>query len=292
MIKKIVNKLILIKNCVIRDLINNWYILKFFLMKKKFGLNKKTRNREIVVSLTSFPARIDKIHLCIKSLLLQKMKPDRIVIYLGDREFEGIELPKALRKLFQYGVEVRFRKDLKPHTKYFYSMQEFPDSLIITVDDDIYYRPNLVRDLYKSYKGHSHCVICTRAHKMLLSDTGLMPYNSWDLETKEVNKESHLLMATGVGGVLYDPKLLYEETYNEKAIEELTLKQDDVWLKFMEILSGVKVFAIPSKPNKYVVGIRGAERITLNSQNVGLSRNDVYIKNVANEYHISFENLE
>jgi hypothetical protein len=250
------------------------------------------REKEIVVSLTSFPARMDKIHLCVRSLLMQNMKPDRIIVYLGDKEFEGINLPETLTELFQYGVEVRFRKDLKPHTKYFYAMQDFPDAFIVTVDDDVYYRPNLIKDLYKAHQQHPDCVVCTRAHKMLFQNGELLPYNSWDFETKDVNRESHLLMATGVGGVLYDPKLLCKEIFNEKAIEKLTLKQDDVWLKFMEIMSGTKVFAIPASKTKYVVGIWGSEKITLNSQNVGQSKNDIYISNVINYYKIKISNLE
>lgn len=282
----------MLKNSTVRNCINAWYILKFRMMKKQYGLNNTKREREIVVSLTSFPARMDKIHLCIRSLLMQNMKPDRIVIYLGDKEFEGIALPETLTELFQYGVEVRFRKDLKPHTKYFYAMQEFPDALIVTVDDDIYYRPDLIKVLYRAHEQHPDCVVCTRAHKMLFENGVLLPYNSWDYETKCVNQESHLLMATGVGGVLYDPKLFHKELFDEKAIEELTLKQDDVWLKFMEILSGIKVFAVPASKTKYLVGIWGSEKTTLNSQNVGQNKNDVYISNVMNHCNIRSSDLE
>lgn len=267
--------------------------MKFKIFKSQYGVNKENRDKKIVVSITSFPARIDKIHLCVRSMLLQKMKPDKIVIYLGDKEFEGIALPEQLTKLFRYGVEVRFRKDLKPHTKYYYAMQEFPDSLIITVDDDIYYRSRLIKDLYEAYLKHPACVICTRAHKMLFDENKmLLPYNNWDFESKYVKKETDLLMATGVGGVLYDPSLFIEETFNADQIESLALKNDDVWLKFMEILSGIKTYAIPSCPNKYVVGIWGAEKITLNSQNVGQSKNDIYIANVIKAYNIVVNGLK
>lgn len=276
------------KNRVVKTYVNCWYSIK---LKKpnsdwKLGLADTPKPR-IIVSVTSFPARIDRIHYSIKSILAQKMKPDRIVVYLGDKEFENVKLPDSLTELFQYGVEVRYRKDLKPHTKYLYAMQDFPDDIIITVDDDIYYRPNLIHDLYNAYLKHPNCVICTRAHKMTFTDGNIDGYNSWDFETKEINKESHYLFATGVGGVLYPPHLLIPETFNVEKIEKLTLRNDDVWLKFMEILSGVKVFAIPSSRTKYVVGVSGSEKITLNSSNVLQNKNDIYIKDVMDEYGIT-----
>jgi len=291
-IKRISNKLNSFRYKTIRACINHLYNRKLIRNKGYNRLSERNINPRIIVSVTSFPARIDRIHYSLKSILAQKMKPDRIVVYLGDKEFEGIDLPKSLTELFEYGVEVRFRKDLKPHTKYLYAMQDFPDDIIITVDDDIYYRPRLIRDLYNAYLRHPSCVICTRAHKMTVADGKLAGYNSWDFETEDVREESHYLFATGVGGVLYPPHLLCEETFNVENIEKLTLKNDDVWLKFMEIMSGVKVFAIPSNRTKYVVGVEGSEKITLNSSNVLQNKNDIYIQNVMDTYVIGVEDLD
>ena len=272
--------------------LNIGFLLEFKTNSNKYGLNKEHRDRQIIVSLTSFPARIDKVYLCVQSILLQSMRPDKIIIYLGVDEFQNVALPDNLTNLFKYGVEVRFRKDLKPHTKYFYAMQEFKNSLVITVDDDIFYRKNLIRDLYNAYQNHPDCVICTRAHKMIVKDGKLLPYNSWDFESTYFEKESDLLFATGVGGVLYDPLKFCNETFNENNIITLSLKQDDVWLKFMEIISGIKVYTIFSHKNKYLVGIWNSEKITLNSQNVGQSKNDIYINNVVNEYDIDVSSLK
>lgn len=175
-----------IYHIIVKQLVNTIYPIKFRSNNKKWMLREQERTPRIIVSVTSFPARIDRIHYSIKSILAQKMKPDRIVVYLGDKEFEGIDLPGSLTELFDYGVEVRYRKDLKPHTKYLYAMQDFPDDIVLTVDDDIYYRPNLIRDLYNAYLKHPQCVICTRAHKMTDTNGVLDDYNLWDFETKDI----------------------------------------------------------------------------------------------------------
>ena len=281
-----------------REILKYWYVieklithmkmsLKFIFCKSKFGVyHGNKRNENIIVSLTSFPGRIDKIHLCIKALLLQEIKPDKIILYLGEDEFKNIELPSNLLELKKFGLEIRFRKDLKPHTKYYYAMQEFPDAAIVTVDDDAYYSRSLVGDLYNAHTKYPNQVICTRAHKIRTQDGVILPYAQWDYETKDIVESSHYLMATGVGGVLYPAKVFPQETFNEERIIALSLRQDDVWLKVMEIIGGIKVHAIPSKKTSYVVGIWGSEKIALFKSNVGCSDNDLYIRQVFSYYSI------
>lgn len=288
--KKIKRRLIKYKNDLIKHYINFTNLIRFAVMENHFGVYKGTPRREmIIVSLTSFPARMNKIHLCLKSLLLQETKPDRIIVWLGEDEFKGLELPKKVSELTKYGVEFRFCPDIKPHTKYFYCCQEYPNACIITVDDDVYYSKKLVGDLYEAHLKHQNTIVCTRAHKMRLAGDTILPYNEWDYETKDITDISHMLMATGVGGVLYPPNSLPRIAFDKEAIEKYCLKADDVWLKAMEILQGTKVCAIPSTKTKYVVGIWGSEKIALFKSNVGQNQNDQYIRNTFGAYGITAE---
>lgn len=290
--KKINNGIGIINGTIEKYYVNIRNLVKFALYKRKFGINTDSRREEnIIISLTSFPARMDKIHLCLKSLLIQTLKPDKIVVYLGKDEFTNIELPNKVCELMKYGVEFRFVEDLKPHTKYYYAIQEFPNSIVITVDDDVYYEPHLVEDLYKYHTKFPHDVICTRAHKMKIVNSKLVSYNAWEFETRDVGRESHLFFATGVGGVLYPVNCLCEETFNVSNIKKLSLRQDDVWLKMMEVISKTKVFIIPPRSLKYVIGIWNSEKITLNSSNVGQNKNDIYISNVMTEYNIKSDDF-
>lgn len=269
-----------------KALINAYYPHKFRAKESEFGTGN-TEDEEIIVSLTSFPARIDVVPNVIKSILLQSLKPDKIVLYLGEDEFEDVALPKELTSLEKYGLEIRFRKDLKPHTKYFYAMQEFPNANIITVDDDIYYRPNLISALYAAHKEDRDKVICTRAHKITFNGSEFRLYNEWDYETRDISYPSHLLLACGVGGVLYPPSCLCKETFDDELLSRLTLKADDLWLKIMELKSDVKVRAISAYKSTYLVGINNAEEVALYKDNVGENRNDVYWRNLTTHFGIT-----
>ena len=106
--------------------INN-YKTKFLVDRAKFdyGLNTtEERETKIIVSLTSFPLRFNKIHICLKSLLRQKVKPDKIIVYLGSDSSRD-QFTKEMLALEQYGVEYHIdsERNLKAQKKYFYALQ-------------------------------------------------------------------------------------------------------------------------------------------------------------------------
>src|SRR5690606_29967954 len=127
-------------------------LIKYYkkIPKATLGMDEQS---SVIVSLTSFPARINLVHIAIKSLLNQSKRPKKIVLWLGDEFFPHGEktLPKSLLELKQFGLEIEFCRDLGAHTKYFYAFQKYPNNLIVTVDDDIIYPRNLLKVLLNTH---------------------------------------------------------------------------------------------------------------------------------------------
>lgn len=286
MLIKIKRRIISVYSDICKFIFNVGFRIKF-LFPPKYGLYEgKKRNERIIISLTSFPDRMGAIYLCIRSLLCQKMKPDKIILYLSQEQFKNISIPDNINNLKRYGLEIQFCKDLKPHKKYFYSMQQYPNDVIITVDDDVFYRSTLVRDLVKEHIKRKENIICTRAHKIRFDNGKILPYRKWDYETKDRSRSSHYLLATGVGGVLYPANSLPKYTFNEEEIIRLCLLADDIWLKAVEIKANIKVFALPSTKIKYVVGIWNSEKVTLSNLNVENNKNDDFLNVVFTHFNI------
>ena len=106
---------------------------------------------EIIVSMTSFPARIEYVYLSLSQLFNQTLPPDKIELWLAEPQFPSHELPENLRPLIDLGLEVKFcPEDIKGHKKYFYAMKSHPDSLVTTFDDDLIYHEWCIEELYKS----------------------------------------------------------------------------------------------------------------------------------------------
>lgn len=199
--------------------------------------------KKIIVSLTSYPARYEALHLVVESLLRQKLKPDRVILYLY--EGEAKHLPETLMRLkSKRFCIVTVGENIRPHKKYFYAFQNYPKDLIITVDDDYIYPSDLVMNLYRKHLSHRNAVIGGRCREIKVDEQGkLLPYNLWPI-CHDDSRADMSLVATGVGGVLYTPALLDARVLDLEGIKELALNQDDLWLKTMEILKGTRTVPV------------------------------------------------
>ena len=233
----------------------------------------------VIISLTSYPARLSFLHVVIRSLLKQKVAPEKIILYLG-ADTKDSDIPKKLRKLTKYNFEIRTGyEDLKPHKKYFYVMQEFPEYTIITTDDDLIYDKNLVGDLLECAKKNPGCVCARRVNLMTKDKNGVLnPYSKWKWEYKALTEPSHALIATGCGGILYPPNILPPETFDAVAIKEHCLNTDDIWLKFMELKNSVKIVFSNNNVVHPLTLRHTQESGLLQTNTSGENRNDINIK--------------
>lgn len=238
-------------------------------------LNKDIRSRKVIVSLTSFPERIQIVSYAIKSLMLQTYKPDEIVLWLAKEQFEDREIPKKLLMLQKYGLEIRFCKDLKSHKKYYYSMQEQGDNLLITYDDDLLFAPDSIEKLIFWHREYPDCIICNRAQTLPVDEKGwVKSCTYWKVYSKEgYQVPSHKIMASTGGGCLYPPHCFGEMVYNLEYITQHALTADDVWMKTMALLYDVKIVKT-SKEQKPLTVLYRSQKVNLTSINDILKKND------------------
>ena len=53
-------------------------------LKIYLPIKKKTHtSKDVIISLTSYPARFKNLHIVIRSLLQQRIRAEKIVLYLG-----------------------------------------------------------------------------------------------------------------------------------------------------------------------------------------------------------------
>lgn len=268
---------------------NHYIINKVKTTQLTYGLNKaEKREKQIIISLTSYPARFENIHLGLKSLLMQTVKPDKIILWFGS-DTKTNDLTQKMLELEQYGIEYRFDKcnNIKPHKKYYYAMQEFPNDIIITVDDDVVYPPKTIESLMKSYARHPNAVSARRVHKITFTKDGkVAPYGKWLKEYRKEKHESMALMAVGVGGILYPPSCLDKRAFDINKIQELCIGADDIWLKCMEVLKNTKVVWVPcffAHPPALAI------TDSLWQGNVTEDRNDFFLKKTFEHYGAEIE---
>ena len=208
----------------------------------------KLRARRLIVSLTSYPARIGYVATALASILEQERHADLVVLYLAASQFPGgiASLPDDLAGMVDRGeVELRWcDADLGPHKKYFYALQEFKDDVVVTIDDDLIYHKSLLKRLWKSYLQFPHAISAARTHLITRSDDGEpLPYKEWLKSEMDypLHVPSMQLIATGAGGILYPPNSIADTFLDESLIRELCPHADDLWLKAAQMVSGTPV---------------------------------------------------
>jgi protein O-GlcNAc transferase len=196
---------------------------------------KHPLNSELIVSLTSYPKRFNVLPITIQSLLNQTVKPDRIILWLYEKDFEY--LPTSVSNLERFGLQILLIKDdWKSYKKIIPTLENFPNSYIITCDDDVLYRPTLIEELVDFYQRVGG-IVAQRAHIIQFESNGeLAPYLNW-LDKTPVRDfyetRSPLIFPTGAGGVLYPPNCFHDNVIDIAKALELCPTADDVWLYFM-----------------------------------------------------------
>lgn len=255
--------------------------------KVGFGLNTEERDETYIVSLTSFPERINEIWITIETIIRQNFKPDKIILWLAEEQFPDQILPESLTNLKKRGLTIEFVEDLRSHKKYFYSMLQYPESNIITLDDDQYYPSNLLKNIVDLHQKYPWCITTNRAHKMTFTNNSINPYRKWKHDAID-KLPSMTLVPTGGAGTLYPPGTLHEEVFNKVLFKALCYHADDLWLKVMSIKKGTNVVT-NNRYNKDFVTVGKTQKQKLVSHNVINGGNDRQLKNVLNYYRIDIK---
>ena len=238
---------------------------------------------KVMVSLTSFPFRIRTVHKVIASIFLQSRVPDKIILWLAESQFPNKEkdLPTELLEYVSFGLEIKWvNDDLKSHKKYFYAIKEYPENIIITIDDDLIYYPDMIEKLLKSYILFPNAISTMRTHFINFNgDNCIQPYCKWDKEYSGiVGKASMRLFSTTGAGTLFPPGCIDAKLLDKELIKKMVLNADDIWLKVLEVLLNIPVVLV--EKNRELQYIDGTQEVALQYDNVFNNQNDMQLKKI------------
>lgn len=252
---------------------------------KEWGLCTTPRSLRVIVSLTSYPKRIGTVHRTIETLLTQDFKPDMVVLWLGEDKFPNKEadLPKSLLRLKEYGLAIGWCKDLRSYTKLVPSLRAYPEDVIVTADDDVFYRPEWLGRLYRSYEGDQSVIHCHLVRRILFENGSLRPYSSWAHGTEMGESTFHNLVM-GVGGVLYPPHVLHPDVLDVVKFQRMAPLADDLWFWAMAVLNETKICLIREALGAPIGDCAADNTEALMSENIDCGKNDVQVRAIVAEY--------
>ena len=243
------------------------------------------RKPRIIVSLTSFPARINYVSKVIQRMLIQTVKPDEIILWLSIEQFpqKEKELPVSLLELKKYGVKIEWCEgDMKAYKKFLPAFKQYPDDLVIILDDDLIYHTDIVERLYRAHLQFPNAIIASRCHEIGMDEQGkISPYSTWKKECEnDTYKPKYDWFLTGGAGTLFPPHIFGTEMHEEEVIRELCPWADDIWLNINAAINHVPIVNVAG--NNILRRIEGTQEIRL--EDINKEQNDIQLKNVVMYY--------
>ena len=239
--------------------------------------------KEVIVSFTSFPARINNVWQVVECMKRQTLRPTKIILWLSKEQFgDRNEIPESLRIREGKDFIIRFvEKDIRSYKKFYYVANEFPNDLIFLIDDDIYYPIDVLEKSYKKYLENPKSVVCNYGYHMKSRDNGMLAeYNTWK-DNYEYSEEIDLFFGSG-GGTLFRPSDMYKDLTNISLAQELAPMADDIWLNAMARLGGCSIIMLA---HGLLLPIKNDNNVTLSSANKGENKNDEQLSKVEGYYN-------
>lgn len=198
----------------------------------------REEGQRIIVSMTSYGRRISSsiVYYSLVSALRQTIQPDKITLWIDKNKWNNDNLPMKLKRLIPHGVEYKFCDDIRSYTKLVPALIEFPNDIIITLDDDVIYPRNTIQQLYDEYKQHPNDICCLNPLGVRVVDGVPAKYETWS--EFDYNKQDNVMVfPCGVEGVLYPPHTMSSEVTKEELFKNLCPLADDIWFWFCGCLN-------------------------------------------------------
>jgi hypothetical protein len=248
---------------------------------------KKVQN---IVSLTSFPAAIPYATDAIKSILAGNTLPDKVVLYLTFSQFKDRKIPLELLTLADKEplFEIRnYNEDIRSYRKLIPALKDFPKDIIVTIDDDVRYHKNMLRDLLQLHKQIPDFIIANRAKKIKLN----APYRQWKkyrwyhFFANRLNFNFKNIQ-TGVGGVLYPPNSLDKKMLNSDLFRQIAPTTDDIWFWAAAVSKGTYIVPYPFGKHNKPRGLGKPKNLSLKITNFkrGMDLNRKAFEKILEEY--------
>lgn len=212
-----------------------------------------TKRDDFIVSLTTFPKRIESLRYTLHSIFIQDIRPKKVILSLSSEEFiqdyGSKELPSYIKEFEAFGLEVLWNEEnLRQYNKIIPILKSYPNDVIVSLDDDIYYPQGLLRGLYEAHLRNKNVIWAQRARIIAFDDNNIKSFFEWKLVKRAnslwQNRASFGLFLEGVGGVLYPPNSLHKDTTRKDLFMKLCPKADDIWLWAMAILNNTKIAVV------------------------------------------------
>ena len=224
-----------------------------------------------IISLTTIPSRLPIVDITIRSLLLQSINAEKIVLWLNT-DLKN-QIPHRLSELIGSRFDIQYRKGTSSHRKLVFALVEYPNHVVITADDDLMYPTNWLDRLWQDHLTYPNDIVGHECRTITYYSNGkVQPYREW--KTCKPGESTRNTLAIGYGGTLYPANALHVDTVNEEQYLKLAPKADDLWFKAMALRNHTNVRR-SNHPKPRPIPIAGSQKFALGHTNIRADGNKI-----------------
>ena len=195
-----------------------------------------------IISLATYPKRLEKLKKVIPTLIQQTLKVDEIIVNipdnLSDVDYYQYEL---LQKQFSQILIKKRDARWRSANKYIWTYNDNPNAVIMTCDDDILYENTRFEELYNEWQINQDCIICHEINPMLIVDGKIKIFNSIDIKLKQREFGKYL-----TGCCLFPPHCMDgTDLFNFDQFFKMTNAcHDEIWFWILTTLKGIQCIGL------------------------------------------------
>lgn len=115
------------------------------------------KDEQIIVSLTTWNARIGNLPVVLDNIYAQTIMPDKVVLNLAYGEVIPQEV---LTYIEQHQIEVYRTEDTKVYKKFMHTLRRYPQACVINIDDDLLYPHTMIEDFMAVHEKYPDNPVC------------------------------------------------------------------------------------------------------------------------------------
>lgn len=203
----------------------------------------------LVVSMTSYPARIKGAWVSLESLFRQDYRRFVLVLVLAESQFPRRRLPLLIRIQVLKGLRILWvKEDNKSWDHLWPAYSSYPQSAIVSVDDDKVFPAHLVRNLVEASLLNQGAIVGARGWAIKLKDNEIRFGDGWVRATPNTASDA-LFMPPG-NGSLYPVDSLPMEAGDTELMRKICPNADDVWYWAMGRLNGTRSICLGMRAHR------------------------------------------
>lgn len=209
-----------------------------------------TRNRRVIVSLSTLPERIGNLEPTLRCLLEQTRPPDEIVLAVPEfsiRQQRQYIVPAYLEKIPRLRI-LRCATDWGPATKFIPVIQEElaagrDDTLIMVVDDDQVYPRDALQTYLHYHEDMPGAALCFRGALIPDNFVWLLPKL---FRANQLREPRRVAVITGTASYLIQPRFFDAALWDYSAAPVSAFYMDDIWISGCLDRRGVDKYVVPA----------------------------------------------